>query len=484
MKKRESASEIVAEQEYPSPLYPERPSEQARAVVLRQEFQTAIHDRLTQALYGDQRSLPDVVLSSAPGKPLKLDRYINAEVLAEEEAIEIDRFVRYYVQSSNPSPDTIKETINATLASGALRPATHEQIEREEKWRRHLLAFAAAFRQRDFKHAEEIVKELSIESKKEDGEMVADQFRGIIAPLIDSALDTCLIEMKYQNIQETFYLASLCDFIPKEHFTQKVQLAVKNLDARKEFGCELLRDIDTPRYNLLIEMWNAYGVTEDAITKIVRAGTDSYIKNRSFKNGQVDMKKFEEALDILKGHGVFSEQDYRKQYLELLVGLTKNEMLNHTKSGNEVEKIFLDFQKEAVQKGLCKAKDFAHNPVLRKAAEVMLVNSFVGGQYVRGRLLGVGQQSISSLLTTASRIAKLGIMGYNEALNCEPILKLATENLVKIFSDNGASPKIRESIYIQAVTSYLNAGIGTRRDFDNIPEVKKARNAIEQQNNN
>ncbi|MEK7122375.1 MAG: hypothetical protein AAB855_00805, partial [Patescibacteria group bacterium] len=335
-------------------LYPENehPSEKAREVARSPEFREAIENRVNEALYAN-RALPSILFPKFPGRmgseiftalkknvPEKVasklpdvvptfDHSINADTFAYEEAIEIDRYARgelFERGIQSPSDQNVADEIDRLLEDGTLRPAEQIQIEREEKWRRPLIAFAESLKRGSFTEAEALAPVLSKAAQGDDSKMVADYFRTIIVPLLDSAYNQLSVDEKYPDVLELLHLASLCTFIPKEQYALQAQLILKHPEARKALGAGFLRIIEDPRYESLFAMWKEYSIPEWTIIQSIHARVDDFIESRLVKNNRVDIDEAEKALTILKERGILSEEEARVKHLDAFRALGKNEI--------------------------------------------------------------------------------------------------------------------------------------------------------------
>lgn len=466
--KREVPKETIDEQVRPSPLYPEQPSEQARVVASRPEFQKAILYRLRQAMYGN-RGIPKVLISMLPVKLPAFEQYINIEVFTEEEAIEIDRFIRAHLQQINPSPEDVRDAIYETLESGKLRPAPDDQIDREEKWRRHLLAFATALQQVDLIRVAEIARNLSVVVKGADSEMVVDHLRNIVIPLLDSALRIMLMQEKkdFANFFSTIHIAELCTFIEPKHFSGIAGFALQDPEAKNVLGHEFLNSITSPWYDERLHEWETMGFSEGDIRALIRPAIPEYFIARQKIMGAAFM--FSGELDVLLKRKLITEEECqetkRSHVVQGIVG-------SIGKKGDWV-KLFIDSEKSSEQKGIFSPGELRANPAIRAAAQTYLEKSFVGGS------------DPAHLAKAIDEVVLAKIMTREEISALPTLLSMAALFLEKIFIENlfFDDPKHQEKIYIGTVQKYVEAGLGTRTYFDNVPAIKIAREEAEQKIN-
>ncbi len=387
MKEEKSLSEVLSGQEQSSPLYCEKPSPQARAVVRRPEFQEALHYRLTQALYAN-RNIPEILFPGIPGKVPTFDEYINAQVLADEEAVEIDRFIRQALSSDTAPSEEVQAVLDKLLASGELKPSSHIEIDREEKWRRSLMTLVTAFQKGEYVRAEEIAKELSVATQGEDGEILAYHFRGILTPIITSTLEPLLVKKKYDDLLETLHMASLCTFIPSAECAPFAHMITRYPEVRSIIGTGLLRKVSSEKYDEIWDGLRSYGIPEAFLRECIYPHIGDYILANSAGKDGADVKKTLEIIEKLKSRKLLSEKWIHESVLLTLLHYIADSII-----GTEgwVKK-FSDMKKHVHERSMFTTKEFEHHPVVREGVKKYLLKSFDSGNSPYG--LGIAMDEV------------------------------------------------------------------------------------------
>lgn len=458
MKPRDQLSEILYQHETPSPLYPESPSEQALVVVRRQEFQEVLHYRLTQALY-QNRSIPEILFPHVASKLPTFDRYIDAEVFADEEAIEIGRFIRPHLSSDTAPSEEVQSVIDKLLASGELKPSSHEEVDREEKWRRHLLMFAHTFRKGEYKRTEEIAKELSVATKGEDGEKLGSHFRSILTPLIESTLEPLLHQKKYTDLLEILYIATLCTFIPPAEFAQFTQMITRYPEVRGEIGTGLLRKLSLRTYDEAWDGLRSYGIPEKFLRECVHPHIGDYILASCKGKDGVDSKKLLESIEKLLSRSLLSEEWIYESVLLTLLQYVGDSVIG--KAG--WVSIFSDMKKYVHERNMFTTDEFEHHPLIRERTKKYLIEVFDYGHDPKG------------LAEAMDEVIDARIFTRKEMGESPELLTVADGYFEQYCGDELYE---RKKFDVMAGV-YIAMGIGDLTRYRNLPAVKRGREAVE-----
>lgn len=430
-----------------SRLFPETPSQHAVDIVSRPEWRAAIEYRVNEALYGgigdaQNRVMDEILFPNFPRSLSTYEKDINAQIFAEEEAVRIDR---------TPAYD---------------KPPSHVQIEIEERLRRYFLEIVDHIEQKNWGHAELLLagycKKLEATKNPEVQIVVMAYVNDIFSHLLPQKM------REYAGCND---MVSALNVIRLMHRTPAIPTGlysdfVKDVSRSSAMSIQLakvfLPNLGSPAYADLWKECETYGFSMNTLNKDIRALCEIELCEVLKKNGA---REFFRWLDFAILQEVFTEEELSE--IQSLRTATADHARSLIGKNEKWPKEFRDFLGECQKKHLCAPEDMSSSPVVRVAAEQYLVTSFSDGT------------TPDALLLAANMAHQAGIMARGEACALPKIRESAERFLERIFSENKRTddPASQEKIYLNVVHKYVEAGIGTRTYFDNVPVIKAARNA-------
>lgn len=431
-----------------SRLFPETPSHHAMDIVSRPEWRAAIEYRVNEALYGGVRGVPNRTLGETlfPNFPRSFSAYeddINAQIFAEEEAVRIDRASAY-----------------------SESPPTQGQIEIEEGLRRYVLQTVDFIEEKNWASAERLLatycKENEASKNSELRTVSAAYFNDVFFHLLPQKMREYANRNDMTSALHVIRLMHRMTAIPAGLYTNFVKDVSRSSTLRGQLAKVFLTHLGSPAYADLWKECETYGFSMNTLKKEIRTQCERELCEVLKKNGAHEFFRW---LDFAVRLDVFTEEELST--IQSLRTAAAEHVRNIIGKNDQWPKEFRDFLDECQKKHLCAFEDMSSSSVVRVAAEQYLVAAFIVGT------------DPDALLLAANAIHQAGIMTRSEACTLPRIRISAEQFLERIFSENVLTddPTAREKIYLTVVKKYVEAGIGTRTYFDNVPAIKAARGA-------
>lgn len=439
-----------------SRLFRETPSPRAREIIQTPIWKQAVTLRLTEAMYGGGKKLNAILFPRASRKVSTYDSDITLSLITEEEAVKCERRAEALVVEEDGF--TRNDAYASILREG---PPSEEQIVVEEQFRRILLKLVDSMEQKDWgacdtalAHIQQMIAVLDGERRQEIARVfVADTLQHLMETLLDEAVKMLDIDRALgflHLIHSTLY------FRPRA-YARTVDSMVKDKRFMAGLARNFLTHIASPTYNDLWRRCEQYGFDMPALKKRIRAQCIPELA--ALLTARKGTDHFFRYLDFSVRQEIFTEDELSS------LGSLRTAVLEHAQFLLGDRDAFRTFRDHCTNAKVFSAGELTAHPVIRKAAEEMLVARFEGGN------------DIDALLEMAAAFANLQIMHYDEALNLPALKDMAADNLERIFNANMLTdnPSLQERTYISVVGKYVDAKIGTRSYFDNLPAIKYAR---------
>lgn len=439
-----------------SRLFPEAPSSRALEIVGKPEWQTAITFRLNEAMYGaNMKTLYEVVFPKIPRIIPTYDSEINFHLFTEEEAVRLDRRATQLIDEEKGF--TRDDAYGSIVKDG---PPDQESIRVEERFRRLLLNLTDSIEKSEWDDCDIIrdgIQDTIAKFKDEQHEHIALVF---VCDVVDSLFGAHLKKaVALHDAKKTLGMLraiSTTRFAQLSHHAETIQAITRDGHLMECLARLLLEKIDSPQYADQLRACGQYGLDIGVLKERIR-NTCFFELMMILETG--DEEKFFRNCDFAARQEIVTEEE-----------LSQNSGMRaaipaHARSLLKDEKRFRSFQKKCNQTKIFESSKLATHPLIQKAADDLLVESFHG------------RNGIPRLLEAASKVARMGIFTYDEALNRPSIIELAARTLEEVFTNNAFTddPKQQEDIYLATVFKYTSAKIGSRDFFDHFPAIEKAR---------
>lgn len=439
-----------------SRLFPEAPSSRALEIVARPEWQTAIAFRLNEALYGSNlKTLREIVLPRFPRTLPTYDSEINLHLFTEEEAVRLDRRATGLItEEEGFSRDDAYEYI---VKDG---PPDQERIRVDEQFRRVLLKLTDSIEKSEWGDCDIIlmgIQDMIAKLKNDHHEQIASAFvRDVVDPLFGAHLKVATARHDAKKTLGMLRAIHTTRFAQLSHHGETIQMIARDAQLMESLARSLLERIGSPEYADQLRACGQYGLDIGALKERIRRQCVPELI-AVLKSG--DVEAFFRYCDFAVRQEIITEEELSQN------GGIRAALLAYARSLIGDQDAFRTVLGHCAQSKLLDKNELTSSPVIQKAAEDLLVGKFEGGNNIEG------------LLNTASSLANLGIMHYDEALQHPAIVQMASDNLEKIFTANILTddPHLQEKIYLDTVRKYVDAKIGARTFFDNLPAIKQAR---------